>query len=390
MQFNRHAAAVIVAIFIALGAVGCNGSKGNSNQKSLTGAEVKRGKWIAQYRAPASAKYSGFNLAVFYYTGISVVSPNVVFVCGDTPSATAGDERVAVIVRTTDGGQNWIDTPIELPKIQIPTFNSIHFISPEVGWAVGVDSGNDGIIVKTTDGGSSWAATRIGDKEIPTTVFFVDANNGWIGGATPKPGEEEGIGGPSALLATTDGGKTWQARHNIPVSIYRIVFADKMNGWASGSKGVIYHTDDGGLTWDTQRTEIESSEGPIDPKGEGAKQFAVRGLQFIDKDHGFAAATATEGEAGRMLVTSNGGTAWRRQWQIPNAGVRDVFFLTPNEGWALTDQGPYIEHTVDGGRSWLSEPKIFEQDVTLSRLAGSDAQHMWAVGGGAIFFRVSD
>jgi photosystem II stability/assembly factor-like uncharacterized protein len=390
MQFNKQAASAALALLIALGAVGCNGSKGNNNQNGQPGPEVKRGKWIAQYRSPASAKYSGFNLAVFYYTGISVVSPNVVFVCGDTPSATSGDERVAVIVRTTDGGKTWIDTPIELPKIQIPTFNAIHFISPDVGWAVGLDSGNDGIIVKTTDGGLSWAATRIGDKEVPTTVFFVDANNGWIGGATPKPGEEEGIGGPSALLATTDGGSTWQARHNLPVSIYRIVFADKMNGWASASKGAIYHTDDGGLSWDTQRTEIESSDGPIDPKGEGAKQFAVRGLQFIDKDHGFAAAMATEGEAGRMLVTSNGGTVWRRQWQLPNAGVRDVFFLTPSEGWALTDQGPYIEHTVDGGRSWLSEPKVFEQDVTLSRLAGSDAGHMWAVGGGAIFFRVSD
>jgi photosystem II stability/assembly factor-like uncharacterized protein len=390
MQFNKRAVAGALVSLIAIGPIGCNGSKGNSNQKSIAVAAAKPGKWIAQYRSPASAKYSGMNLAVFSYSGISVVSPNVVFVCGDTPSARGGDERVAVIVRTTDGGQNWIDTPIELPRIQIPTLNSIHFISPDVGWAVGLDSGEDGIIVKTTDGGSSWTPTRIGYKEAPTTVFFVDANNGWIGGATPPPGEDEGIGGPSALLATTDGGSTWQPRYNVPISILRIFFVDKMNGWASGSKGVIYHTEDGGLTWDTQRTEIEMGDGPIDPNGEGAKQFAVRGLQFIDKDHGFAAATATEAQAGRMLVTSNGGAAWRRQWLLPNAGVRDVFFISPNEGWALTDQGPYVDHTVDGGRSWLSEPKVFEQDVTLSRLAGADAGHVWAVGGGAIFFRLSE
>jgi len=390
MEFYRRALVIAVLSLIAAGSGACKGSNGNNNQSAVSGSTAKPGKWIAQYRSPASASYSGMNLAVFYYSGISVVSPDVVFVCGDTPSPRSGEERVAVILRTTDGGQHWIDTPIELPKIQIPTLNAIHFINPDVGWAVGVDSGQDAIILKTTNGGVSWAVTRIGHDEIPTAVFFTDANNGWIGGATPPPGDEEGIGGPSALLATTDGGLTWQPRLNIPISLYRVVFTDKMNGWASGSKGVIYATVDGGLTWNTQRTEIETGDGPVDPNGEGAKHFAIRGIQFIDKDHGFAAATATEGEAGRMLVTSNGGAAWRRQWMVPGSGVRDVFFLSPTEGWALTDQGPYVNHTIDGGRSWLSEPKVFEQDVTLSRLAGADAAHVWAVGGGAIFFRVSE
>ena len=82
---------------------------------------------------------------------------------------------------------------------------------------------------------------------------------------------------------------------------------------------------------------------------------------------GFAGASATEGEAGRLLVTSNGGATWRRQWLVPNAGIKDIFFLNQNQGWVLTDKGVYINYTVDGGRSWLSEPKVFEQDVTLSR-----------------------
>jgi photosystem II stability/assembly factor-like uncharacterized protein len=236
----------------------------------------------------------------------------------------------------------------------------------------------------------TWAATRISYKQAPTTVFFTAADIGWIGGATPPPGEDEGIGGPSAILATADGGRTWQPRYNVPISILRILFVDKMNGWASGSKGIIYNTNDGGRTWDTQRTEIEAGDGPIDPSGEGAKQFAVRGLQFIDKDHGFAAATATTEVAGRTLVTSNGGVSWHRQWLVSGAGVRDVFFLTPNEGWVLTDRGQYIYHTVDAARSWLSEPKVFEQDVPLWRFGGADAAHIWAVGGGAIFYRVSD
>jgi len=390
MEFNLRTTAFLLASVLALGASSCKTSQTNGNRPGGTGAAPKPAKWVAQYRSPASLSYSGVNLSVFFYSAISVVSPSVVVVCGDTPDPKGGDERVGVILRTTDGGQNWTDKPIELPGVHIKTLNSIHFINPDVGWTVGIDTGDDGVVLKTTDGGSSWTLTRLAQKQTPICVFFADADSGWIGGSTPLLGEEESIGGPSAILATTDGGHTWHPQYNLPLSILRIFFVDRMNGWVSGTRGVIYSTTDGGLTWDKQRTEIEAADGPIDFAADGAKQFAIRGLQFIDKDHGFAAASASEQQAGRMLVTSNGGATWQRQWMVAGAGVRDVFFLSPNEGWALTDQGPYVNHTVDGGRTWLSEPKVFEQDVVLSRLGGADAQHVWAVGGGAIFFRVSD
>lgn len=389
MKPNKLAARLLFISLITVAGLSCNGSDNKNSLQGKGGSASKPGRWIAQYRSPASLSYSAANLAVFYYSAISVVSADVVFVCGDVPNPK-GDERQAVIVRTTDGGHNWTETPIRLPGIEIQALNAINFISPDVGWAVGADSGNDGVVVKTTDGGSTWALTRISQKEVPTAVCFVDADHGWIGGATPPPGEEEGLGGPSAILSTADGGNTWQAQYNIPVSIYRIFFLNQMNGWASGSKGVIYNTSDGGRTWDTQRTELEAGDGPVDLNGEGVKQFAIRGLQFIDKDHGFAAATATEEQTGRVIITSNGGASWRRQWIVKGAGVRDVFFVNPEEGWALTDQGQYVYHTIDGGKSWLSEPRVFEQDVSPSRLAGADPSHIWLVGGGAIFYRVTD
>jgi photosystem II stability/assembly factor-like uncharacterized protein len=389
MQFKVRSIVFILVSLVALGASGCNSAQKNQNRQSVTGAQPKPGKWIAQYRSPASFNYAGSNLSLFYYSGISVVSPNVVFVCGDTPNPKGG-EAVGVIVRTTDGGQSWIDTPVEFPGMLIPTLNSIHFINPEVGWAVGVDSGKDGIVIKTTNGGASWTLTRLAQKQTPVSVFFADADTGWIGGSTPLPGDEDSMGGPSAILATTDGGSTWHPQYNLPHSILNVRFIDKQRGWASGTRGVIYNTTDGGRSWDKQRTEIELGDGPPDLRGDGVKQFAIGGLQFIDKDHGFAAAGATEQPAGRMLVTSNGGTTWHRQWMINGIGVRDIFFVSPDEGWALTDDGSYINRTVDGGRSWFSEPRIFEQDVSLAKLAGADPDHIWAVGGGAIFFRVKD
>jgi len=390
MKFVPRAAVSLLLSITVISAVGCNGSQPDANRSTAPTTTAKPGRWVAQYQPPASLKTPGVNLSVFFYSGISVVSPDVVFVCGDVPGPKAEDERVGVVLKTIDGGQNWTEIPINIPRMLVPTLNSIHFISPDAGWAVGADSGQLGVVLRTTDGGVSWTSSRFGHKQIPTTVFFIDANTGWIGGATPLPGEEEGVGGPSAILGTTDGGQTWGSQYNLPVSIYDLAFIDNMNGWASGSKGVIYNTVDGGRTWNTQRTEIEAGDLPSDPASEAGKHFAIRGIQFLDKDHGFAAAFSTEEEAGRLITTTNGGAAWRRVWLVGDAGVRDIFFVSPTEGWAVTSKAQYLYHTIDGGRSWLSEPRIFDQDVTLARLGGTDASHLWAVGGGAIFHRVME
>ena len=156
-----------------------------------------------------------------------------------------------------------MEKTIEHPGIAIPRLNCICFVSPEMGWAVGVDQAENGLLLKTTDGGENWAVSRIGVNQIPMAIFFSDSETGWMGGATPAPGDDEGAGGPSVILGTTDGGQTWQHQLNTPVSIFDICFVDRAHGWASGTRGAIYHTDDGGRTWNSQRTELEVGEGPI-------------------------------------------------------------------------------------------------------------------------------
>src|SRR5438270_1335823 len=134
---NRATAIALVSCVAAVG-LNCKTAPKNANQKNANANEsaTRPGRWVAQYRSPASLKYSGANLGVFYYSGISVVSPDVVFVCGDTPG-TASDDRVGVILKTTDGGQNWTEKAVQFPGIQINALNSIHFVSVDLGWAVG-------------------------------------------------------------------------------------------------------------------------------------------------------------------------------------------------------------------------------------------------------------
>lgn len=391
MQTRSRVIRLTLVLLIALFSFSCNFFQKNTNQRNSNTSPPKSAHWVAQYRSPLSQGFEGNALPEnFFYSSISVVSSSTVYVAGDMRNPKTKDGRVGVIVRTEDGGRNWSEIVLEQPNIMVEALNALHFINAQEGWVVGVDTVQLGIMFKTSDGGQTWEFSRLSAKQAPTTVFFADSNTGWMGGSTPSPDDDAETGGPSDIFGTTDGGRTWTSQIRLPVSIYDIFFIDKMTGWASGSKGAVYHTTNGGRTWLPQRTELELGDGPTVLSGEGSKLFKVYGIHFTDAQNGYAVASAEEETTGRVLGTANGGESWAKQRIVADAGARDVVFVSPNEGWILADKGQYIYHTVDGNRTWLAEPRVFEQDVQQVRLGAADANHVWAVGGGAIFFRVSD
>ena len=389
MQVKSRVMRLTIVLLIALHGFSCN--KTTSQRNANTGA-VKSGRWVVQYRSPLSAGYTGNALPEnFFYSSISVISSSLVYVAGDMLNPKTKDGRVGVITHTTDGGQNWTETILEPPaNAAVEAINAVHFINAEEGWTVGVDSGLLGIMFKTSDGGRNWEFLRLSAKQAPTSVFFADSSTGWMVGSTASPDGDEDTGGPSDILGTTDGGRTWNSQIRVPVSLYDIFFIDKTSGWASGSKGAIYHTSDGGRSWNSQRSELELGDGPTVLSSEGSKLFKIYGIHFADAQTGYAAASAQEETTGRVLATSNGGETWAKLRVVGDAGARDVLFISPSEGWILVDKGQYIYHTVDGNRTWLAEPRVFDQDVQQVKLGAADAAHVWAVGGGAIFFRLKE
>jgi hypothetical protein len=59
-------------------------------------------------------------------------------------------------------------------------------------------------------------------------VHFVDARDGWV------------VGEKGTILATTDGGASWQKRPSgVGVMLGRVYFADAKNGWTVGQDGTI-------------------------------------------------------------------------------------------------------------------------------------------------------
>ncbi len=117
-----------------------------------------------------------------------------------------------------------------------------------------------------------------------------------------------------------------------------ICFIDSLTGWASGEKGIIIHTSDGGTTWEEQKTGID-----VD----------LESIYFADKLHGMA--IGKKWQAGQCmgvtLNTEDGGKTWKKEYiEIPKDFI-SVFILDLKNAWAVGNMGT-LYHITDEGRVW--------------------------------------
>ena len=112
---------------------------------------------------------------------------------------------------------------------------SVFFIDANIGWVVGAG----GNIFKSTDGGTNFVAQVSGTTNSLPQVQFIDANIGWIAAHVDK------------ILLTIDGGANWSTivTPGIGNDFTSIQFLDADNGVICGSGGVIMRSADGGNTW---------------------------------------------------------------------------------------------------------------------------------------------
>jgi photosystem II stability/assembly factor-like uncharacterized protein len=345
-------------------------------------------RWVAQYR-PAGSAQAGAYAALYSLNALSIVSPSIVFVAADYPAPAKAGSAQALVVKTLDGGKTWTELPIPLPGMNSPSLNSISFVDPNVGWAVGVDQDTGkSFVVSTSDGGSTWSVAAL-DAKMKATSVHVDKEGAiWIVGIAPKPGEDEDSeGGPTDILISTDQGKTFTPSYRVPVSINSMDFLDSKTGWTAGVPASVYHTSDGGRLWDAQITGVE--RGVTISQGGAAihKDVGLNGVSFCDPLHGWAVGSAPVSPPSVLLSTSDGGKTWKNLWLTDTEEFSDVHFISPKEGWIICSKGGYVYHSSDSGNSWQVEPVILNVQVPLFRIGAADASHVWAVGGGAIFFR---
>lgn len=231
-----------------------------------------------------------------------------------------------VVLRTRDGGRTWE----RMPKLTLPQLKKIKMATPNRGWALASPSAMyPSGLFRTSDGGRSWLPVAESDGHDWLCGDFRDAESGAAAGRlgslavvmqkgalrsrTPNLGLRaihdmqllgKGggwlVGDGGLVMTTADGGLTWQTpprdlpADTAPQFDFTCLAAGGNHLWVAGSPGtLIMHSPDAGRSWDAQPT---------------GQQLPLRGLSFVDAQHGWAV-----GAMGTILATRDGGRTWHRQ-----------------------------------------------------------------------------
>ena len=234
------------------------------------------------------------------------------------------------VFHTTDGGNTFT-------RADINTRAAILAVACLPDGSV-VITGQKGVAMKSRDQGATWETLDTGVKRELLSVDFATAERGVA------------VGDFGTMIRTEDGGKTWSkvalpSDLTLPpdvvdivdpgdVLLYDVDFSTPENGWVVGEFGVIFRTSDGGKTWTTQKSPVETT---------------LFGVHFADAHNGWAA-----GIEQVLLHTTDGGQVWRKA-EVPGRtgfvlGLYDVA-VQGSVGWAIGDSGLLLRST-DGGETW--------------------------------------
>ncbi len=244
--------------------------------------------------------------------------------------ANTGKRLVSVgesglVLLSQDGGVSWSQSPTPTSVM----LTAVHFPSAQSGWAVG----HDGVILATHDGGVTWARQfdgRQGDQQMLEAAQAQLARLPAARAGTPEAPSnlrmalEDAVAGSQAAV---------EAGPSRPLLAVR--FANDKTGFAAGSFGQLFATDDGGQHWNYIGDRLDNTEG-----------LHLNALTLSPDGRIYIAA-----EAGTVFVSTDMGRSWARS----NSGYKGhLYGVLPLPGEALIAYGfnGHLFRSTDGGQAW--------------------------------------
>lgn len=233
------------------------------------------------------------------------------------------------------------------------------------------------LVLVATLAASAWpsaAVQRIPLGELRQNLFatcFVSDQEGFM------------VGDMARIFHTTDGGKTWD--YTVApkkLALVALSCPDKSHLWASGQAGEILFSADSGATWQVQTSGV---------------QRQLLDIAFANPQRGLAV-----GDFGTMVRTEDGGTTWSKVTlptdvklpaevaEVVEPGdivIYSVAYPDPNHAWAVGEFGVILA-SEDGGMTWHQQTCPVE--TSLFGVSFTDPQHGWAVGIEATLLATSD
>jgi photosystem II stability/assembly factor-like uncharacterized protein len=142
-------------------------------------------------------------------------------------------------------------------------------------------------------------------------IQFIDQSEGWA------------VGDDGVIWHSIDGGKTWERQKSgTRASLRGVHFQTPYTGWAvgrietsaGGSVGVMLRTTDGGLKWDEVGTNVLPG---------------LHGVQFFSEKYGFVCGDGSAAFASGMFTTTDGGVTWKPVSGMKLASCRAAAFFAP-------------------------------------------------------------
>jgi len=257
-------------------------------------------------------------------------------------------------------------TVVPISTSTTQTLLGVSFPDPMHGFAVGAE----GTILASADGGATWSRQESGIEHIaPTkdpgapagTPTLVENNLVGVSFGDARHGHAVG---DDHVLATIDGGQTWQSQAVPPVdsipgvgpgraddptrpsrwSFQAVSFVDADHGVIVGPGGTVFSTVDGGRAWSWH----------------GDRRFGyLHDVSFSDPDHGQAVASLPEpGSLFLSLATSDGGRSWQPRTgqftDLMNSSLKAVVTVDRSRTYVAGGAGRILV-TTDDGRHWAAQ-----------------------------------
>ena len=181
---------------------------------------------------------------------------------------------VATVLRTTDGGSDWI--PLDLP---IP--EAYKGFSPGVSEPTFFNA-SDGVISVTFD------RTQAGGQTHSDVIVY----------------------------STRDAGLSWKPSTPLHDGFSTAEFINATVGWVPADRGrIVYLTTDAGVTWQSTKTLVSIASGNPHYLNSVTQNWSATGLDFVDRQHGWAIASFGSGVneiPDKIFETHDGGENWNR------------------------------------------------------------------------------
>lgn len=295
------------------------------------------------------------------------------------------DQSVLV---TADGGKSWKDiTPPQIAGVASSN-KGIFFLDPTHGWIVvpgerNAESAIGFTILRTIDGGKTWDSHILTSPDIvyadsanePAYIDFLDSLNGWVvmkiaTGINFSRGD---------LYRTSDGGVTWK-KLNIPIGD-AVHFSSSSDGWTVGGPGnnQIFVSHDGGENW--------SPESILLPPP--AKQAMYDLPVFQDTQHGTLPVTFEDetlnGSGVGVYTTADAGKFWKLSTRVTptnidkyGSGTKVPIVIVNPTSWLIATNQTLIK-SADQGKSWTPQPASGLPE-SITQIAFSSSMVGWALG----------